>query len=360
MQRCLILPLYQINHSRLANGVVPRPWAGRRAGSTFRTPSWNRLAAMVWVMLKLGLVIERWVADRSGRATGVTPSPRMAPGIRGDAAGLQEEDIRRFRVRHQPTTRCIRRWWGCGPGPAGASGSGLVACVQLLDFVPTTLAWSPVGGGPPRILPPWNRTGPGSGRHRTTPGPDASAAMYCWPTGAIRTPWLARYACNSTTATPHARKHDRGIAKSPGNVTGCAATMAMRCCRRSLSRPGGPGAGPSGRRRRNACGGQVPTSALHGRSLLDLEWTLAASRVSITRTTTAVRPPCAIGHARPVREHSMPGWITSTKLRAFWKTTTSHGAAATFSPGVHEAAAVISFLSPGLPLLLPGSVPGRV
>jgi len=44
------------------------------------------------------------------------------------------------------------------------------------------------------------------------------------------------------------------------------------------------------------------------------------------------------GHARSVRELCRRRWITRTKWPGFWKTTTKPRAAATFPPGMHEAA----------------------
>src|SRR2546430_4170986 len=54
------------------------------------------------------------------------------------------------------------------------------------------------------------------------------------------------------------------------------------------------------------------------------------------------------GHARPVREHFHAGLDYQNKLARFLENHDEPRAAATFSPEMHEAAAVITVLSPGL------------
>jgi hypothetical protein len=53
-------------------------------------------------------------------------------------------------------------------------------------------------------------------------------------------------------------------------------------------------------------------------------------------------------HARPVREHFLAGLDYQNKLARFLENHDEPRAAATFPPGIHEAAAAITFLSPGL------------
>jgi hypothetical protein len=55
----------------------------------------------------------------------------------------------------------------------------------------------------------------------------------------------------------------------------------------------------------------------------------------------------------------MRDWITRTKLARFLENHDEPRAATTFSPGVHEAAAVITFLSPGLRFFHQGQFQGR-
>ena len=65
------------------------------------------------------------------------------------------------------------------------------------------------------------------------------------------------------------------------------------------------------------------------------------------------------GHARPVREHFHAGLDYQNKLARFLENHDEPRAAATFSPEVHQAAAVITFLSPGLRFFHQGQFEGR-
>jgi hypothetical protein len=64
-------------------------------------------------------------------------------------------------------------------------------------------------------------------------------------------------------------------------------------------------------------------------------------------------------HARPVREHFHAGLDYQDKLARFLENHDEPRAAATFSREVHEAAAVITFLSPGLRFFHQGQFEGR-
>jgi hypothetical protein len=65
------------------------------------------------------------------------------------------------------------------------------------------------------------------------------------------------------------------------------------------------------------------------------------------------------GQARPVREHLRAGLDYQDELARFVENHDEPRAAATFAPGIHEAAAVITFLAPGLRLLHQGQLTGR-
>jgi hypothetical protein len=65
------------------------------------------------------------------------------------------------------------------------------------------------------------------------------------------------------------------------------------------------------------------------------------------------------GQARPVREHFHAGLDYQNKLARFLENHDEPRAAATFAPEVHEAAAVITFLSPGLRFFHQGQFQGR-
>ena len=65
------------------------------------------------------------------------------------------------------------------------------------------------------------------------------------------------------------------------------------------------------------------------------------------------------GHARPVREHFHAGLDYQNKLARFLENHDEPRAAATFSFEVHQAAAVITFLSPGLRFFHQGQFEGK-
>ena len=90
----------------------------------------------------------------------------------------------------------------------------------------------------------------------------------------------------------------------------------------------------------------------------DLEWTMQQQGFDYAydkRLYDRLRE----GHARPVREHFHAGLDYQNKLARFLENHDEPRAAATFSPDVHEAAAVITFLSPGLRFFHQGQFQGR-
>ncbi len=90
----------------------------------------------------------------------------------------------------------------------------------------------------------------------------------------------------------------------------------------------------------------------------DLEWELQQQGFDYTydkRLYDRLRD----GHARPVREHFLAGLDYQNKLARFLENHDEPRAAATFPPGVHEAAAVLTFLSPGLRFFHQGQFEGR-
>ncbi len=90
----------------------------------------------------------------------------------------------------------------------------------------------------------------------------------------------------------------------------------------------------------------------------DLEWTLQQQGFDYTydkRLYDRLRE----GHARPVREHLLAGPEYQSRLARFLENHDEPRAAAAFPPGMHEAAAVITFLSPGLRFFHQGQFVGR-
>ena len=90
----------------------------------------------------------------------------------------------------------------------------------------------------------------------------------------------------------------------------------------------------------------------------DLEWTLQQQGFDYAydkRLYDRLRE----GHARPVREHCHAGLDYQNKLARFLENHDEPRAAATFSLEVHQAAAVITFLCPGLRFFHQGQFEGR-
>jgi len=90
----------------------------------------------------------------------------------------------------------------------------------------------------------------------------------------------------------------------------------------------------------------------------DREWTMQQQGFDYTydkRLYDRLRE----GHARPVREHFHAGLDYQSKMARFLENHDEPRAAAAFAPDVHEAAAVITFLSPGLRFLHQGQFQGR-
>jgi len=90
----------------------------------------------------------------------------------------------------------------------------------------------------------------------------------------------------------------------------------------------------------------------------DMEWTLQQQGFDYAydkRLYDRLRE----GHARPVREHLDAGLDYQDKLARFLENHDEPRAAATFAPEVHQAAAVITFLSPGLRFFHQGQFEGR-
>lgn len=90
----------------------------------------------------------------------------------------------------------------------------------------------------------------------------------------------------------------------------------------------------------------------------DLEWTMLQQGFDYAydkRLYDRLRE----GHARPVREHLYAGLDYQNRLARFLENHDEPRAAATFTPGIYEAAAIITYLSPGLRFFHQGQFEGR-
>ena len=90
----------------------------------------------------------------------------------------------------------------------------------------------------------------------------------------------------------------------------------------------------------------------------DREWTLQQQGFDYTydkRLYDRLRE----GHARPVRDHLRADLDYQSKMARFLENHDEPRAAATFAPGMHEAAAIITFLSTGMRFFHQGQFEGR-
>jgi glycosidase len=103
---------------------------------------------------------------------------------------------------------------------------------------------------------------------------------------------------------------------------------------------------------------RVPDFCFMAEVYWDLEWTLQQQGFDYTydkRLYDRLRER----HVRPVREHLRAGLDYQNKMARFLENHDEPRAAVAFPPGVHEAAAVITFLSPGLRFFHQGQFAGR-
>jgi hypothetical protein len=90
----------------------------------------------------------------------------------------------------------------------------------------------------------------------------------------------------------------------------------------------------------------------------DMEWTLQQQGFDYTYDKR-LYDRLVLCQARPVREHLLAGLDFQDRLARFLENHDEPRAAATFAPDVHRAAAVITFLTPGLRFLHQGQREGR-
>jgi hypothetical protein len=104
---------------------------------------------------------------------------------------------------------------------------------------------------------------------------------------------------------------------------------------------------------------KVPGFCFMGEVYWDMEWTMQQQGFDYTydkRLYDRLRE----GHARPVREHFHAGLDYQNKLARFLENHDEPRAAAVFPRGMYQAAALITFLSPGLRFFHQGQFEGRL
>lgn len=103
---------------------------------------------------------------------------------------------------------------------------------------------------------------------------------------------------------------------------------------------------------------QVPGFTFLAEVYWDLEWTLQQQKFDYTydkRLYDRLRE----GHAQPVREHLLAGLDYQDKLARFLENHDEARAAEAFTDDIHKAAAVLTYLSPGLRFLHQGQLEGH-
>jgi hypothetical protein len=148
------------------------------------------------------------------------------------------------------------------------------------------------------------------------------------------------------------------LLKIAGQCDGVRCDMAMLVLPDVFQRTWGIQAQPFWPKATQRVREQVPDFCFMAEVYWDLEWTLQQQGFDYAydkRLYDRLRE----GHARPVREHFYAGLDYQNKLARFLENHDEPRAAATFAPGIHEAAAAITFLSPGLRFFHQGEFEGR-
>jgi hypothetical protein len=148
------------------------------------------------------------------------------------------------------------------------------------------------------------------------------------------------------------------LVKIAGQCDGVRCDMAMLVLPEVFERTWGIRAQPFWPHATERVRGRAPGFCFMAEVYWDLEWTLQQQGFDYTydkRLYDRLRE----GHSRPVREHFHAGLDYQNKLARFLENHDEPRAAATFSPEVHEAAAVMTFLSPGLRFFHQGQFEGR-
>jgi len=147
------------------------------------------------------------------------------------------------------------------------------------------------------------------------------------------------------------------LVKIAGQCDGVRCDMAMLALPEVFERTWGIRAEPFWPQATQRVREQAPEFCFMAEVYWDLEWTLQQQGFDYTydkRLYDRLRD----GHARPVREHLHAGLDYQNKLARFLENHDEPRAAATFTPDTHQAAAVITFLSPGLRFFHQGQFQG--
>jgi hypothetical protein len=150
----------------------------------------------------------------------------------------------------------------------------------------------------------------------------------------------------------------REVVRIAGQCDGVRCDMAMLVLPEVFERTWGVRAQPFWLRATQRTRERNPDFRFMAEVYWDMEWTLQQQGFDYTydkRLYDRLRE----GHARPVREHLCADMDYQNKMARFLENHDEPRAAATFNSGTHEAAAVITFLSPGLRFFHQGQFEGR-
>jgi glycosidase len=148
------------------------------------------------------------------------------------------------------------------------------------------------------------------------------------------------------------------LLKIAGQCDGVRCDMAMLVLPDVFDRTWGRRPQPFWPRATDEVRRRIPGFGFMAEVYWDLEWTMQQQGFDHAydkRLYDRLRD----GHARPVREHLHAGLDYQDKLARFLENHDEARAAATFARGNHEAAAVVTFLSPGLRFFHQGQLEGR-
>jgi hypothetical protein len=150
----------------------------------------------------------------------------------------------------------------------------------------------------------------------------------------------------------------RELAKIAAQCDGVRCDMAMLVLPEVFERTWGIAAQPFWPKATQRVRERFPEFFFMAEVYWDLEWTMQKQGFDYAydkRLYDRLRD----GHARPVREHFHAGLDYQDKLARFLENHDEPRATAAFPPEIHEAAAVITFLSPGLRFFHQGQFRGR-
>ena len=149
----------------------------------------------------------------------------------------------------------------------------------------------------------------------------------------------------------------RELLKIGAQCDGVRCDMAMLVLPEVFKRTWGIQAEPFWPRATQAVRAAFPGFLFMAEVYWDLEWTLQQQGFDYTYDKR-LYDRLAAGQARPVREHLQADMAFQNRLARFLENHDEPRAAATFAPDVHRAAAVVTFLTPGLRLFHQGQFEG--